>query len=367
MFQRSSVMAYDPRTTKRRARAYSIDTVECWRCGGRHFYKCKYTGRKCTAEPTIDPERVNLFQNEHKEKEHKSPIAAAGKQQLSFAAVAAGGLSDSQVRELKQSNEKIVAEMQAQNNSLLKRFEQLEKAFQQRAEQTELAVKAAGERALAAEKMATEANERVAAAEKAAKEAGERAIAAEKAAKEASERAIAAEKAVKAAEKRAVAAESSAEKAVKSAEVRALAAERAAAVAVEQAKEFREFAQSNEVGFREDMKKAAANFDVMELSFCAQFTEWQRGWEKKYEVVRKLMATKQSKDSDVSAASIGNIIRPTQSAVSASDSVSVTTQTSKSATPRKRPRSPPRDSVQQESQDKDKAKQLKTQVASISS
>lgn len=359
-------MAVDLRCTKRRKRSSDPKTVECWLCGGNHFYREKYTGRVCTREPTYDEERLKRFQGDkHKEKEHKSPIAAAGKQQLSWAAVAAGGLSDSQVRELKQSNEKIVAEMQAQNDSLLKRLEQLETAFQQRAEQTALAVKAAGERAMAAEKMATEANERVAAAEKAVKEEGKRAIAAEKAAKEASERAVAAEKAVKAAEKRAVAAESSAEKAVKAAEVRALVAERAAVVAVEQAKEFREFAQSNEVGFREDMKKAAANFDARELSFCAQFVEWQREWEKKYAVVRKLMVTKQSKDSDVSAASNSNNIRPAQSSVSAS--VPVITHPSKTATPHKRSGSPTRESVAHEPQDKGKGKQLKTSVASISS
>lgn len=60
-------MSLDMRTTIRRQRSSNRGTVECWRCGGNHFYRDKRTSRVCTAEPTLDPIRVKRFgQNQQK-------------------------------------------------------------------------------------------------------------------------------------------------------------------------------------------------------------------------------------------------------------------------------------------------------------
>lgn len=61
-------MSVDMRTTIRRQPSSNRDTVECWRCGGNHFYRDKRTSRVCTAEPTLDPIRVKRFgQSEQKQ------------------------------------------------------------------------------------------------------------------------------------------------------------------------------------------------------------------------------------------------------------------------------------------------------------
>lgn len=329
-------MPFDLRATIRRKPSNDSTTVECWRCGGNHWYKNRKTGSKCEAEPTYDAERQKRFQSEHKEGEQKSLVAAAGIQQFSFAAVAAGGgVFDSEVRALKQSNEKILAELQAQralSDSLLKRFEQIEKVMQ-----------AAAERALAAEKAAQEASQRAVAAEKRAEAAGKRAEAAETGEKIAAEKLLTTEKRLTALEKKATDAE-----------------KRMGKLEGAIAEEKREIMGS--------IRVVTDSFAQRESDFIQGITAdlegWQKEWERKFAVVRKVLESKQGKATEEAAASKNTISRPPQSSAiaSASTQPSVPSQ----LTPRKRNRSPSLVTTI-DSQDKTTAKHSKTPAASISS
>lgn len=247
-------MPFDLRATLRRKPSKDSNTVECWRCGGNHWYRDRKTGRKCEAEPTYDAERQKRFQSEHKEGEQKSSAAAAGTQQLSFAAVAAGGMGESQVRALKQSNEQILAEVQAQraaSDALRKSFEQMEKALQ-----------AAVERGAAAEKAAQEALLCAAAAEKRADEAEKRAEAAQKRSAEACQRVD------------------------ENMDALILKIER------------------NDQEFDQSLKTGVECWEKREKAFCASFQEWQKEWERKFACLRALAESKQSEAKDGAAASI---------------------------------------------------------------
>jgi len=316
------LMVYDKRTTFRRKISRDKSSVECFTCGGNHFSKCKYTGRVCTAEPSIDPERAKLFQSEHKYREQKSSIPAVGKQeQLNFATAVSGGLLYVEVRALKQSDDRVSAELQTQITAfgnLAKRLEQQEKAMEQRIQALELqlaadqvkraelekkhesesnAMKAEVERALAAEKSATErfltlekaANDRTlaekvanAAVEKAVAKANERAAVAEKEAKETKDRAMAMEKRI-------------AEITKKMAALEARICELGDAVGDKQR------------GVMGALQMVTNGFVQREADFIKSTTSevelWKKEWQRKFELMQKVVGALQEKVTERSVSS----------------------------------------------------------------
>lgn len=349
-------MAVDLRCTKRRKRSSDAKTVECWLCGGNHFYRDKYTGRVCTREPTYDEERLKRFQGEDKQQmrvEAKLAAAPRGIEQSSFAQVVAGNWVNAQVRATEEKCERVRAELQdAQREA---------KEANARAALAELAVKECNERSSAAAKVADDAKASAATAEKQAEQAEKRAAAAEKAAAEAEQRAAAVEKAAKEANERALAMEKRlAEMAQKMA---------AAGRRVEQ---LEETIGDKQHGFMGSLQIVTASFAQREADFIksttAELEAWKREWQRKFDVMHKVFASKQGKAVDEAAASNTSVHRPLQSSVSVSASAPQPSASSRRSllSPRKRPRSTsPVAAV--DGQDKDKAQQPKTTAASINS